>query len=357
MDFQPSDYQIEPGEHQQQPVLWLRFDYDRAKINVIKALGARWSQSQKCWYLKDSKYNRELAGLPPKTIGKDALIRISPINQAALQRMEEQLLLKAYSPNTIRTYTIEFAQLLYLLKEVDVNSLTPERLRAYMLYCVKELKLSENTLHSRLNAIKFYFEQVLGREKFFAEIPRPKKPSLLPKVLSKEDVQKMLAAVDLPKHKLMLQLCYGMGLRVSEVVALKIVHIDSNRMQVLIAGAKGKKDRYVPLPQSVLEQLQEYYRQCQPKEFLFEGQQGRPYATRSLQLVFKNAMKKAGINKKIGIHGLRHSYATHLHEYGTDIKLIQELLGHNDIKTTLLYTHVSQKSTAAVASPLDRMKS
>jgi site-specific recombinase XerD len=126
-------------------------------------------------------------------------------------------------------------------------------------------------------------------------------------------------------------------------------------MQVLLAGAKGKKDRYVSLPKSVLDHLRVYYLEYKPKDFLFEGQDGGRYAIRSVQAVFRNAMKKAGINRPVGIHGLRHSYATHLHEYGTDITLIQKLLGHNNLKTTLLYTHVSRKSLAAVASPLDRM--
>jgi integrase/recombinase XerD len=353
MEFQSHHYQIEPGSHQGKPVLWLRFAYEPGKIEAVKAIGARWSQSQKCWYLKDNAHNRELCGLPEKSTGKEALARLGLQNRQALISMQEQLRLKAYSPATIRTYTIELTQLLYPLGDTGVNSLSPAHIRAYMLYCIDVLKLSENTLHSRLNAIKFYFEQVLGREQFFLEIPRPKKPSILPKALSTKDIQKILASVTNPKHRLMLELCYGMGLRVSELVALKIDHIDSSRMQVLIAGARGKKDRYVPLPQSVLAQLREYYKHYQPRDFLFEGQAGGAYAIRSVQAVFKQAMKKARVRKAVGIHGLRHSYATHLHEYGTDITLIQKLLGHNNLKTTMPY--VSQQDIASLTSPLDRI--
>jgi site-specific recombinase XerD len=147
-----------------------------------------------------------------------------------------------------------------------------------------------------------------------------------------------------------------MGLRVSEIVNLKIEDIDSVSKKVRIEKAKGKKDRYVNLPDSILTELRQYYKENRPKKYLFEGQNQEQYSIRSAQNVFRNAMQKAGIHKKIGIHGLRHSYATHLLEFGTDISLIQKLLGHNDIKTTLVYTNVSQKSISNVVSPLDRIK-
>ena len=199
-------------------------------------------------------------------MGKAVICQIHPANLSALKRMHEALLLKSYSPNTIKTYCIEFSQLLYLLKDTSVDSLTPERLRAYFLYCAKQ-KLSENIIHSSMNAIKFYFEQVLRCDKlFFEETPRPQKKSLLTKVIGKSDIAKLFAQVDNPKHQLMLQLCYGMGLRVSEIYRLTT--------------------------------------------YLFEGQYGGHYAIRSVQAVFKMAMKKAKINKSVGIHGLRHSYAT-----------------------------------------------
>lgn len=146
-----------------------------------------------------------------------------------------------------------------------------------------------------------------------------------------------------------------MGLRVSEVVNLKVKHIDSKRMQVLVASAKGKKDRYVNLPNSILEELRTYYKKYQPKEYLFEGQFGDKISIRTVQLIFKEAMNKANIQKSIGVHGLRHSFATHLIEMGTDINFVQKLLGHQDIKTTLIYTHVSNKLISKIISPLDKL--
>ena len=357
MSFNQQNYQFTTGEHQDKNAIFVHFPYNMLLKNELRGKfpSAKWSMSQQCWYLPDTNAIRNEIGMTPKTeMGKAVISKIYPVNQTALKRMHELLLLKAYSPNTIKTYCVEFSQLLYLLKDVHVDSLTPERLRSYFLYCATELKLSENIIHSRMNAIKFYFEQVLHREKvFFEEIPRPKKKSSLPKVISKKDIVKLFAQVENPKHLLMLKLCYGMGLRVSEIVNLKITDIDSGRMLVHIEAAKGKKDRYVTLPSSILQDLRSYYRTYRPKVYLFEGQYGGQYAIRSVQAVFKNAMQKAKINKSVGIHGLRHSYATHLLESGTDMVFIQKLLGHKDIKTTEIYAKVSNRQLNKIKSPLD----
>jgi len=357
MSFNSQNYQFSVGEHHDKDVIFVHFPYNAQWVKELreKFSTAKWSMSKKCWYLSDISAIRNEIGMTPKTeMGKAVISQIHPVNQAALKRMHELLLLKSYSPNTIRTYCVEFSQLLYLLKDKPVDTLTPERLRAYFLYCTTKLKLSENIIHSRMNAIKFYFEQVLHREKFFfEEIPRPKKRSSLPKVISKNDIVKLFAQVENTKHSLMLKLCYGMGLRVSEIVNLKITDIDSKRMSVHIEAAKGKRDRYVTLPTSILDDLRNYYKNYRPKIYLFEGQYGGQYAIRSVQSVFKNAMQKAKINKSVGIHGLRHSYATHLLECGTDMVFIQKLLGHKDLKTTEIYAKVSNRQLGKVKSPLD----
>jgi site-specific recombinase XerD len=282
-------------------------------------------------------------------------LTISEENKSALESLRKELILRGYSKNTQRTYCSEFSQFLQLLGKHDVNKIDEERIRSYFLYCFEELQLKESQINSRYNAIKFYYEQVLKRNRLLINLPRPKRPSQLPKHISVRDIKKLFEVVTNPKHALMLKLCYGMGLRVSEIVNLKITDIDSGNMQVLIASGKGKKDRYVNLPESILDELRSYYKEYRPKIYLFQGQDGGKYSVRSVQNVFKTALNKANINKDIGIHGLRHSYATHLLESGTDISYIQQLLGHTSIKTTLTYTKVAQKNLKKIKSPLDSL--
>jgi integrase/recombinase XerD len=341
--------------HRGKEVIWVQFPNQQQYIQRFKKLvGAKWSATQKCWYLPNNDTYRQRFNLDtsytPQLRGQ-----CSASNMAEYKKMQDAITLLGYSPSTMRTYCVEFGALLQLLGNVRVQDLSHERLCAYFLYCHKTLKMSENAIHSRLNAIKFYFEKALKRPKIVWDIPRPKKPVLMPQVLSTADIKRILHRTDNLKHKVLLALCYGMGLRVSEIVALQLQHIDSKRMQVLIKAAKGKKDRYVALPETVLPLLRQYYKQFQPKKYLLEGQYGGQYATRSAQMVFKEALRRANINKQIGIHGLRHSYATHLHETGTDIALIKELLGHNQISTTLIYTHVANKQKLKVQSPLDKL--
>ncbi len=354
MDFRDKRFQFQPGEHNGKRVIWVRFERDKEMITYLRSqTKARWSASKKAWSVTDNKHYRDLFHLEPAIVGKEVLNKIHIVNLPAFRRFQEQLKLKGYSENTLRTYSLEFAQLLYVLKSYNVEQLTSERLRAYFLYCKETLKLSESEIHSRINAVKFYFEQVLHRPKMFINIPRPKKKLTLPKMLNKKEVQKILSVTENKKHRLILQLCYGMGLRVSEVVHLKLTDIDSQTMLVRVEQAKGKKDRITVLPESVLDEMRTYYLEYRPKVYLFEGQNGGKYSIRSAQAVFKTAMKKAGIIKQIGIHGLRHSYATHLLEMGTDIRFIQELLGHNSIKTTEIYTHITDISKSKIKSPLD----
>lgn len=354
--FDPEIFHFEIGTHHGKNIIWVKFPYKKESIELLKKYSKpKWSQSQKSWYVADSKNYRKLWGLDISVVGKETITKIAPENYQQFQKFINQLKLKAYSENTIRTYSVEFAQLLYVLKSHPVESMTEERLKSYFLYCIEKLNISENHLQSRINAIKFYFEQVLHRQKMFIDIPRPKKPLLLPKALNTAEISKIIAATENSKHQLILKMCYGMGLRVSEIVNIKIEDIDSKAMRVLIARTKGKKDRYVNLPESIIVELRQYYKCYQPKIYLFEGQFGGKYSVRSAQSVFKIAMNKAGIRKTVGIHSLRHSYATHLLELGTDISLIQKLLGHNDIKTTLIYANVTDKHTRNVKSPLDSL--
>jgi integrase/recombinase XerD len=343
--------------HRGEQRILLRFPYDIEKITEVKKMpGARWSKSLQAWHLPDRSYYRERFGLEPKTTGKVIFAQLPEAQRETFMLYCDELKLRGYSLSTQKTYATEFAQLLYKLGEQKAEELGYDRLRDYFKYCIDEEQISTNQYNSRINAVKFYYEQILKRDKFTEFISRQRKPLLMPKVISERDIVRMLERTENLKHYVLLCLCYGMGLRVSEIVNLKVTDIDGERLQVLLRAAKGKKDRYVNLPVTVLGVLREYYRQYKPKEYLFEGQYGGRYSARSAQKVFSSNLVKAGINKKVGIHSLRHSFATHLLEQGTDISVIQRLLGHNDIKTTLIYTHVSKRELHKVVSPLDKIK-
>lgn len=389
-----TNIKFEPDYHRGKDVIFISFEKNaELSLRVRRLKGVRWSSTKKAWYVQDSVFHREkfkLAAkglveeksfskevptnvvafqkkdstlfrdkfnpIPKEPVGKEVLSNLHLVNYKALEKYVETLQLKAYSPKTITTYRNEFAQLLYVLKNKNVDDLDANRLRDYFLYCTNTLKLSEHTLHSRMNAVKFYFEKVLGREQIFFDIPRPKKPLQLPNVLAISQVELLFSKLENLKHKTMLFLAYSAGLRVSEVVSLRVKDIHSARMVINIKGAKGKKDRMVVLSQGILELLRRYYSFYRPKEWLFEGQnKEEPYSVRSLQMVFHRAKSEARIIQDVTFHSLRHSYATHLHERGTDIRLIQELLGHNDIRTTLRYTHVSTRTIENIVSPFDNL--
>lgn len=354
-NYSPFTYSL--GEHRSQKVIFIQFEKNPILISKVKKLiGSKWSTTCKMWYVPDVVEYRKLFGLNTEyVIGSHVFSKIHFVNQKELIKLKNHLKLIGYSQNTIRTYSLEFAQFLYFIKDKEASLCTIEDIKSFLLYCIGELKLKENTLHSRINGVKFYFEEVLKQPKIALEIPRPKKHLKLPKALNTQEVKRIFENVENLKHNTILKICYGMGLRLSEIVNLKIFDIDSKAMTVHIQKGKGKKDRYVNLPESILVQLREYYLAYKPKEYLFEGQYGGQYSKRSIQKTFKTALLKAGIQKPVGIHSLRHSYATHLLENGTDIRFIKELLGHNDIKTTLIYTNVTDKSLRKIISPLDTL--
>lgn len=214
--------------------------------------------------------------------------------------------------------------------------------------------LSSSYQNQIVNSIKLYFKTCRDTKIEVDKIHRPKRARVLPNVLSKEEVKAILEAHSNIKHKMMLSLVYSCGLRCGELLALQPVHIDSKRNIILLKNSKGKKDRIAPLSKKILEMLREYYKLYKPKTYLFEGKiEGTPYTNKSLQQVLKQALQKTSITKPVTLHWLRHSYATHLLESGTDLRYIQELLGHNSSKTTEIYTHVSMKSIQQIKSPFD----
>lgn len=309
-------------------------------------------------YLEQRKTILQPAEFPVKYASAKMMQRypLSNENLKALEAYRNKLVVKGYSKHTIRNYLNEFHQLLRILADRPVNDLGREHIQSYLLWLLQEQGCSETKVHTSVNAIKFYFEQVMERAKEFYDLPRPKKPFKLPAVLAEEEVLQMIQGIRNLKHKTILMAGYAGGLRVSEIIGLKITDIDSKRMMIHIHGAKGKKDRMVPLSKVLLATLRDYYLAYKPKEYIFESITGGMYSARSIQKILQHAKETAGIKKKGSVHMLRHSYATHLMENGTDITIIQKLLGHNSIRTTMLYTHVSQHKIAAITSPLDKLK-
>ncbi len=281
---------------------------------------------------------------------KDLFFKSCPLN--FLKFMQ----LKAYSENTITTYYYFLLRFINSYKRSDllqINQFSSDQINDYHKAMLGEKSYAENTINQSVNAIKLYYNGFLQREVKLDLVIRPKRGKVLPKVWSKEEVNKMLSSIMNIKHKTLLALVYGSGMRIGEALKIRLEDIDSKRMRLRILGAKGKKDRYTILGSAMLKLLRAYYNEYTPVNYLFEGQFGGLYSSTSAGNVLRAAIKNSGIPKRGGLHSLRHSFATHLLESGTDLRYIQELLGHESSKTTEIYTHVSNKYLSKIKSPLD----
>lgn len=263
-----------------------------------------------------------------------------------------KLEIKKYSNNTVRIYVSCFERFINYYPDLDIDHLTEKDIRQYLKNLVRK-DYSNSYINQAINSIKFYYEIVLGMPNRFYDIERPRKQYKLPKVLSKEEVKRIIDAAKNIKHKCIISLLYSAGLRRSELINLKVKDVDSQRMLIQVTGAKGNKDRYTLLANSMLSDLRVYYRTYRPSKYLFEGQTKEKYSATSINKVIARATVDAGINKHVTAHTFRHSFATHLLEDGTDLRYIQLLLGHNSTKTTEIYTHVAKNSFKNIKNPLD----
>lgn len=270
------------------------------------------------------------------------------------QKVRDELRLRNYSLKTIKSYLSCLRTFVDYLKPKHPRNISNEDIRKFLLYLIEEKKYQASTINQMFNALRFLYGELYKTPFILESIPRPKKDQKLPDILSQEDILKIFKKIKNLKHRTLIMLIYSAGLRVGEGVRLKITDIDSTRKMIHIRAAKGKKDRYTLLSDNVLNILREYYKRYHPKDYLFEGQGDRKHISeRSIQAVFHRAVKEAGIKKNISVHGLRHSFATHLLESGVDLRYIQELLGHHSSKTTEIYTHISKKSLSHIINPLD----
>ncbi|MGD8782077.1 MAG: tyrosine-type recombinase/integrase [Ignavibacteria bacterium] len=270
-----------------------------------------------------------------------------------LELYRNRLIQQRYSQNTIDVYCTYFKDFYHYSKKSDLQKIKLEQINKYILDLIKTKNISISQQNQRINAIKFYYEKILGRENQYYLIHRPKKEHKLPKVLSKNEVKKIFNSCNNIKHLYILMLLYSAGLRRSELIDLEITDIDSERMVVNIKGTKGKKDRISLLSKNTLDLLCDYYKIYKPKVYLFEDAKGCKYSPTSIANILKKSALKAGISKNVTPHMLRHSFAMHLLEQGTDLRYIQTLLGHNSSKTTEIYTHISKKAIDRIKNPID----
>lgn len=350
--------------HRGKDCIAIRFKKDFNLIREIKKIsGVKFSNTHGCWYIENEnslldallKKIRGHAQIDGTALRRDEILAPGAVMRECPVEYIEQLDRMRYSKNTKKIYTHFFRGFINYFPETPIDGITDDQVNQYMKYLLATKKVASSTQNQAINAIKFYYEKVqMGERKVYA-LERPLKETKLPKVLSEDEVAAILKALDNLKHKTMIWLIYAAGLRRSELVGLKIKDIDSKRMVINIKGAKGKKDRITMLSDRILHLLRKYFAEYRPKVWLFEGAPGEQYSPSSLQKVFMAALRKSGVRKEATLHTLRHSFATHLLETGTDLRYIQALLGHNSSKTTEIYTHVTTRGMEKIKSPLDNL--
>lgn len=277
-------------------------------------------------------------------------------NTGFYETIRRELRLRNYSQKTAKAYLSCLRSFVRYIHPRHPREVTNDEIRNFLLHLLEKEELTAGTVNQVINALRFLYVELYRKPLVLGEIPRPKKEHKLPAVLSEDEVLRLFEVVDNLKHRTMLMLAYASGLRVGELVTLRVEDVDGNRGMIHIRGGKGKKDRYTLLPESLRSQLLFYWKEfgLQKQGWLFPGQDPRHHlSTRSIQAVFERAARASGITKRATMHTLRHSFATHLLEHGTDLRYIQELLGHHSVRTTEIYTHVSTRSLGQVRSPLD----
>lgn len=361
---------LESLHHRNEDCIAIRFDKDFDLNAAVRQIPqAKFSKTNSCWYVPDepAALNMVLKALEDKAwvdysrIRKSKSQSIRPTDKVITLKREcpveyiEQLDRMRYSPNTKKTYEGLFRRFINHFPATDIDAISEDQVNVFMKHLLDTKKVSASTQNQTINAIKFYYERVKKQPRNVYALERPIKENKLPKILSEEEVLAILKSVGNLKHKAMLYLIYAAGLRRSELICLRINDVDSKRMVINILGGKGKKDRITLLSEKILNLLRTYFKEYKPKVWLFEGLPGEQYSTSSLQKIFTVALQKSGVRKKASLHTLRHSFATHLLEGGTDIRYIQALLGHNSSKTTEIYTHVTTKGFDKIRSPLDNL--
>jgi integrase/recombinase XerD len=366
---------LEPFQYEGSNRIAIRFDYNEAIIEKVKLIpGRRWCITHKCWhieytheklealknylssndiiiddrtFLKKNKNNNR--NISDRSSGS-TLVRNHKYN---LDRFQIWLKSQRYSDRSNATYSGLIKTFLTFFNEKTIDNITNEDIIQFNHELIVKKGYSISYQRQMVSALKLFFQRVDQRKLDIDKLERPRKERKLPVIFSKKEVKRIISSIRNEKHRVIISLFYSAGLRVSELLHLRPNDLDTDRMVIHIRSGKGRKDRIVPLSNKIIEALRKYYLSYRPKVYLFEGRVGKPYSASSCRMILKAAMKRAGVKKSGSIHTLRHSYATHLLESGTDLRYIQALLGHESSRTTEIYTHVSRKRIEDIRSPYD----
>jgi integrase/recombinase XerD len=370
---------LAPLAHRNGPRVALVFAFDAEYIALAKGLGARWSRSHRVWHLPPGpetvasiiaaytgKARVDQTALLPKAkeepngagIPKPPRPGVAPPPEhvTALEAMRLHMEVAHCSPNSIKAYLGAARQLFGFHSDKAPERLSTADIEAWLHHLATERKLSSSSQELAVNAVRYYYANVLGDVERVRLIQRPRRRRHPPTVLSQAEVAALIRAVDNVKHRCMLMLLYSGGLRISELIALRVGDLERDRGMLIVRGGRSNKDRVTLLGEKVLLPLSAYLAEYLPKDHLFEGATGGPCTARCVQQVFFRAHKKAGIRSPATLHTLRHSFATHLLERGTDLRYIQELLGHASSRTTEIYTRLSTEALGNIRSPLDDLE-
>jgi integrase/recombinase XerD len=365
--------------HRNQAVISMTFEKDQTLINRVKTLpGARWSQSRKMWYLPADHFNLSnvfetlqpvayvdysaiKGGQSKQTIQKSKTTRstglpgkLTDTHKAELMEFKRWMAQQRYAENSIKIYQSCLSTFFRFYVNKDIAAITNRDIEKFNHDFILKHGYSPKTQNQYISAVKTYYLKMKGTNYELNQLERPIEGQKLPRVIAIETVKKMLEGIANIKHKTALTTIYALGLRRSELLNLKLIHISFQRDVVEIKNSKGNTDRVLPLPSSLKNLILTYCRLKEPKAWLIEGQKpGKPYSATSLENIFKNNLAKVTDDDTFTLHCLRHSYATHLLDMGVDLRIIQELLGHKSSRTTEIYTHVSMKSLKNVKNPLD----
>lgn len=368
-------------EHRGLSVLSMYMPKNQGLNNAVRQLGAKWSASKRMWWLDfdEKTTNRAFKALQPlayvdynalkteqseprepqptrKTSrGKLKDVAWTKEQKQAMWDFADTLRIRNYSRSAYTTYGFYFKQFLAAYPTLNPKDITEKQIVAHVLKVVTERNYSTTTQGQIINSIKFYYEQVLGLEKKKYWIPRPRREKKIPTVASEEEVVRLLVASDNLKHQCIMGMLYSSGLRRGELVNLQLKDVNFDRRQVFVRAGKGKKDRTTILSERMVNALLKYYELYKPTYWVFEGPEGKQYTGQAVGNIVRKAAAKAGIKTKMSPHVLRHSFATHLMDKGTDTRYIQELLGHKSLETTAIYAHVSTRDLSKIKSPLDRI--